>query len=163
MLCFSYGSNMSLARLRERVPSARFVAVAALTGHRLRFHKVSNDGSGKCAAEATGNPHDRVFGVICAISDAEKPALDRKEGLGHGYDLKVVEVTTLAGEKMHPLMYFATRTDSAKKPYHWYKQHVLVGARENHLPKEYIAQIESVESMTDPDAARCERELALYR
>lgn len=52
-LNFAYGSNMLTDRLRERVPSARPVAVARLAGHSLRWHKVSIDGSGKCDAEAT--------------------------------------------------------------------------------------------------------------
>ncbi|MBB3140504.1 gamma-glutamylcyclotransferase family protein [Halomonas organivorans] len=162
MLCFSYGSNMSVARLQDRVPSARFVAVATLEAHSLRFHKVSKDGSGKCDAEETGNPEDQVIGVVYEISDVERPDLDRKEGLGSGYEAKEVEVTTDQG-KLTVIMYFATRVDSALKPYAWYKKHVLVGARENGLPFEYIAQIEEVEAISDPDTTRHERELTIYR
>lgn len=161
MLCFSYGSNMSIARLQDRVPSARFVAVGTLQAHRLRFHKVSIDNSGKCDAEETGNPDDRVVGVVYEISDDEKLALDRKEGLGSGYDQKKVEVTTNQGN-LTSFMYFATKVNSTLKPYLWYKQHVLVGARENGLPSEYIAQIEEVEAVDDPDISRNERELAIY-
>lgn len=162
MLCFSYGSNMSLARLQDRVPSARFVAVATLPAHTLRFHKVSNDGSGKCDAEQTGNPDDRVIGVVYEISDKEKLALDRKEGLGSGYKEKEVEVTA-DQKKLTALMYFATKVDSLLKPYRWYKEHILFGARENDLPAEYIAQLEAIESVDDPDTARNERELIIYR
>jgi gamma-glutamylcyclotransferase len=155
--------NMSLTRLRERVPSAQFAAVATLPGHSLRFHKVSEDGSGKCDAESTGNPDDRVVGVAFEISDDEKLALDKREGLGAGYDEKVVEVVTKEGDKLSPSMYFATNIDSSRKPYCWYKEHVLVGARENKLPKDYIARIESIETVDDPDKDRCERELGIYR
>lgn len=162
MLCFSYGSNMSLARLQERVPSARFVTIAALPAHRLRFHKISTDGSGKCDAEETGNPKDRVIGVVYEILDSEKSALDRKEGLGSGYDEKEVEVST-DQELLTALMYFATNKDQQLKPYHWYKEHVLVGARENGLPSEYVAQIEAMEAIDDPDTERRDRELAIYR
>jgi len=162
VLCFSYGSNMSLARLQDRVPSARFVAVAILPAHRLRFHKVSRDNSGKCDAEETENPNDRVYGVVYEIANDEKPDLDRKEGLGSGYDEKEVEVITDQGN-LTSLMYFATRINSALKPYRWYKEHVLVGAREYGLPPEYIAQIEAIEAVEDPDATRSERELATYR
>ena len=162
MLCFSYGSNMSLARLQDRVPSARFVAVATLPAHTLRFHKVSKDGSGKCDAEQTGNPDDRVIGVVYEISDKEKLALDRKEGLGSGYKEKEVEVTA-DQKKLTALMYFATKVDSLLKPYRWYKEHILFGARENDLPAEYIAQLEAIESVDDPDTARNERELIIYR
>ncbi len=162
MLCFSYGSNMSLARLQDRVPSARFVTVATLPGHTLRFHKISNDGSGKCDAEHTGNPDDRVIGVVYEISNNEKLALDQKEGLGYGYDEKQIEVTAEQG-KLTASMYIATRVKPQLKPYQWYKEHVLVGARENDLPAEYIAWLEAVEAVEDPDTARSERELSIYR
>lgn len=163
MFCFSYGSNMSLERLRDRVRSAQFVAVATLSKHRLRFHKASNDGSGKCDAESTGNPDDCVIGVVFEISEDEKPALDRKEGLGTGYDEREVEVVTSDGRTLPSVMYFATNIDPSRRPYCWYKIHVLVGAQENSLPVEYIAQIEAVDADNDPDRDRCERELAIYR
>jgi hypothetical protein len=133
-----------------------------LPAHRLRFHKISKDGSGKCDAEATGNPDDRVVGVVYEISDDEKLVLDRTEGLGAGYDEKAIEVITDQG-KVTSLTYFATRVDATLKPYRWYKKHVLVGASENGLPSEYIAQIEAVETIDDPDVARSDRELAIYR
>lgn len=50
ILYFAYGSNMSSARLRARVPSCRPIGIAFLPGHELRFHKRSKDGSGKCDA-----------------------------------------------------------------------------------------------------------------
>lgn len=128
MLCFSYGSNMSQRRLQARVPSARFVAVAELPAHRLRFHKSAGDGSAKCDAEETGHPDDRVIGVIYEIDDAEKPDLDRHEALGFGYDEKQVELTT-GSDRVQAWMYYATRINNALKPFHWYKDHVLIGAR----------------------------------
>jgi len=142
---------------------AKFVAVAILLGHRLRFHKVSSDGSGKCDAELTDDLVDRVIGVVFEISGGEKPDLNRTEGLRHGYVEKEVEIVTASGETTHAMMYFATRIDPSKKPYHWYKRHVLAGAWGNNLPAEYVAQIESVDAVDDPDKARCERELTIYR
>jgi len=163
VLCFAYGSNMSLTRLRARTPSARLVAVATLPAHRLGFHKVGQDGSGKCDAQATGNPDDRVSGVVFDIADMEKPALDQIEGLGAGYDEKVVQVVTTEGKALSPSMYFATHIDASRKPYFWYKEHVLIGARENNLPADCIEQIESIEAIDDPDQARHERELGIHR
>lgn len=162
MRCFSYGSNMSLARLRARVPSAQFCAVATLSAHRLCFHKIGKDRSGKCDAEHTGNPDDRVIGVVYEISADEKSALDGHEGLGAGYDEKEVIVTTAHGEALSAMMYFATTVDASLRPYNWYREHVLAGARENALPAEYVARIEAVEAIVDPDRERCERELAIH-
>ena len=40
---FAYGSNMSVARLRMRTPSARKVGLFRLASHDLRFHKRGAD------------------------------------------------------------------------------------------------------------------------
>jgi hypothetical protein len=47
MLIFSYGSNMCLARLKNRVPSATFVSIGTLLEHKIKLHKLSKDGSGR--------------------------------------------------------------------------------------------------------------------
>jgi hypothetical protein len=49
---FAYGSNMSTARLRQRMPSCKPLGTAVLSEHKLRFHKRSTDQSGKCNAFA---------------------------------------------------------------------------------------------------------------
>lgn len=163
MLCFAYGSNMSRARLQARLVSARFVAVASLSGHRLCFNKVGSDGSAKCNAEATGRAGDRVMGVVFELDAAEKPVLDRIEGLGVGYEEKHIEVLTTDGERLAAVMYAAIRLDPSLKPYSWYRHHVLMGAREHGLPPDYIARIETVDVLEDPDRERHQRELAIYR
>lgn len=162
MFCFSYGSNLSSARIRSRVPSAEFVAVGTLREHALRFHKAGSDGSGKCDAEFTGNRKDRVMGVVWEIGAADKRVLDRIEGLGAGYREEEVEVVTADGRSLAARMYVATDTDPSRKPYRWYKAHVLAGARENGLPSEYVAGIEAVEAIEDPDTERSGRESAIY-
>jgi len=162
MRYFAYGSNLSTPRLRTRTPSARVLGVAVLVGHRLEFHKSGRDGSAKCDAFETGEPRDRVIGVVFDIEDAEKPGLDRAEDLGRGYGEKRVTVTSMEGGSMQVLAYCATRIDASLRPFHWYKEHVLRGAREHGLPEEYIARISAIESIDDPGAMRHERELAIY-
>ena len=63
---FAYGSNMSTARLRKRMPSCKPIGIATLPGHALRFHKRSTDKSGKCNAFASGN-NNRVIGVAVQL------------------------------------------------------------------------------------------------
>lgn len=150
MLYFSYGSNMSSKRLQDRVQSAKFVTIATLFKHDLRFHKKSKDGSGKCDAHRTGSNEHAVIGVVFNIVGSEKTDLDRKEGLGYGYEEKIVEVLTHSGEIIEALTYYATNIDTVLKPYHWYKQHVLTGAKENGLPEGYVERISSIESTSDP-------------
>ena len=94
---FAYGSNMSTSRLRERVPSAEALGCFALGGHDLRFHKPSKDGSGKCDAYLTKNAVNIIYGVLFKIDPKEKPALDKAEGLGYGYNQKEITVTASDG------------------------------------------------------------------
>ena len=163
MLYFSYGSNMSSARLRRRVSSAAFVSVATLGAHALTFHKVGQDGSAKCDAFATGKPADSVIGVVFEIVAADKSTLDGYEGLGDGYDDKQVRLLTPAGATLEAVTYVATRTDASLTPYDWYCAHVLAGAREHGLPGDYVNAIAAVASVVDSDRARHARELAIYR
>lgn len=61
VVTFAYGSNMLVARLTERVPSARPIGIGQLKGHVLRWHKRSKDGSGKCDIEITESDADSVW------------------------------------------------------------------------------------------------------
>lgn len=162
MFYFAYGSNMSSRRLKARVPSAKFICFATLRQHELVFHKISQDGSGKCDVYFTGSDRDAVIGVIFEIDEREKPALDLIEGLGNGYEQKPVELVTRSGEMTQAYTYYATHIDPTLRPYHWYKQHVLRGAEEFGLPEKYIDGIRIIESLTDPDSERHVRELAIY-
>ncbi len=40
------------------------------------------------------------------------------------------------------------------RPYHWYKQLVILGARYLQLPEIYIAAIDATASIEDPDISR---------
>ena len=108
MLYFAYGSNMCAGRLRGRVPSAQFRFVAQLPNHTLRFHKRSTHGSGKRNAYCTGDTKDSIWGVVFEIRDDERPALDRAEGLGHGYDHATVIVIDPQGKPHKALAYVAS-------------------------------------------------------
>jgi gamma-glutamylcyclotransferase len=90
---FAYGSNMAGQRLMARIPSAKFVCIAELIKHVLKFHKPSNkDGSGKCDAAYSGNEDDRVYGAVFSIHESELAQLDKFEGKGYGYERITVTV-----------------------------------------------------------------------
>ena len=155
---------MSTPRLTDRVHSARAVTIAQLHKHKLKFHKKSKkDGSAKCDAEYTNNAEDVVHGVVFQILASEKPELDKQEGKGAGYEDKIVSVITQNGETLDAVTYYATNIDPSLKPYDWYKEHVIRGSREHGLPPEYIATIDAINSMPDPDTNRHKRELSIYR
>lgn len=163
MYYFAYGSNMSLPRLRARVPSARVVSVALLRRHRLVFHKRGRDGSAKCDACHSGDPRDVVHGVLFRIDPRHKPGLDGHEGLGDGYAQKQVRVERPDGGAITAVTYYATHIDLTLYPFDWYKEHVLRGAIEHALPPAYRRMIEAVVAIDDPDPERQRDERRIYR
>lgn len=162
MKYFAYGSNMSLVRLQQRVPSAKKIGVFTLKEHQLRFHKSSKDGSGKCDAFQTINVDNTVIGALFEINENEKKALDKAEGLGYGYNQKRVKVQNDVGDAYEAITYYATKTDSSLKPYSWYLNHVVIGAKETKVPAQYLAMIESIEWLKDPDTKRDSEQRAMY-
>lgn len=152
-----------MKRLHDRITSADKISTVTLRYHQLLFHKASErDGSAKCDAFQTTNHHHRIHGVLFEIASTDKKTLDHYEGLGNGYETKYVNVELPDGSQLEAFTYFATHIDSSLKPFDWYKEHVLVGARENELPIEYIESIKSVECIIDTDTSRRTRELAIY-
>ena len=148
-LYFAYGSNMLTRRLQARTPSARVHNIGYVTQYRLTFFKASDDRSGKCDMERTGNAGDRVDGVLFWIDWAEKPALDEAERLGRGYSEATLEVLTDSGTET-ALAYIASETDPSRRPYHWYKALVVAGAVEHGLSAHYIRRLRAVDSQADP-------------
>ena len=161
MKYFAYGSNMSLKRLQDRVPSAVPIGTFSLPNHKLIFHKHGRDDSAKCNAHLTHDPSDTVLGRLYEIDETEKPALDRAEGLGNGYDEKVIRVFNTK-HSFKAVTYCATNINNTLKPFTWYKQHVLIGAREADLPEEYICAIESIPAIKDHDKAREAEQLSIH-
>lgn len=160
---FAYGSNMSLSRLRKRVPSAKFLGCHRLTKHDLRFHKASKDGSGKCDAYFTSDPGDVVYGALFEIDPIEKTALDKAEGLGFGYDQKQVIVISDDSSFIEAVTYTATIFDDSLKPYSWYINHILVGAQETFLPLNYIkTKIKNIETTEDCNRDRDANERSIH-
>jgi gamma-glutamylcyclotransferase len=161
MLYYAYGSNMSLSRLQRRVPAER-LGVGILRGYALRFHKPGEtDGSAKCDIVHTGLCSDSVYGVVYSISSEAMEILDRYEGVGTEYTRLEVVVEMNNGQ-VSAFTYKAMGSDPSLKPYTWYRQHVLEGARENCLPLEYIRMIESVAAMEDADENRHRAEVSIY-
>jgi hypothetical protein len=150
---FAYGSNLHPARLRARVPSAELVEVAVWPDRMLRFCKRSEDGSAKCTL--LPQIGSRAFGAVYRLDAADKPMLDRIEGLGCGYD-EQWQGLPLSDGVVRVFHYCAAEDylDHALQPYDWYKQLVLAGARYHGFPDPYIRGIEQAASLEDPDPER---------
>lgn len=163
MKYFAYGSNMSIARLRARTPSAVSLGRHHLGEHDLRFHKSGADRSAKCDAFHTGIRSDRVIGVLFEIDSREKVMLDRAEGLGNGYEEKSVVVVSAEGTPVQAFTYVATHIDDSLAPFSWYVHHVLTGALEALLPEDYIdTRIRAVRPREDTCRERDARERSIY-
>lgn len=152
---FAYGSNLHPLRLLERVPSANLVGPVQQSRHRLAFHKRGQDGSGKCNLFSTGSGSDLVYGALYTLDPEHKNALDRCEGLGCGYMENRITVQ-YQGRDYPCFTYIAEQSHivDSLKPFHWYKQLVILGAKYLRFPDPYISAIEGVGSVDDPDAGR---------
>ncbi len=158
---FAYGSNLHPLRLLARTPSCVLRCTAHLPAHALRFHKRGADRSGK-ADVVPGRPHDRVHGAVYAMSAADKSRLDRIEGLGVGYVHRDVRVVTPAGP-LSAFCYQAMKShiEPDLRPFAWYRELVLAGARHHGLPDDYVRDIERVSCIPDPDPQRAARHLGV--
>ena len=126
---FAYGSNMSVRRLKKRVSSAEPLGMGWLPKYKLMFRKRSQDLSGKCdvvPAEAC-----RAFGVLFEIDSSQEERLDQCEGLNGGYLKKACNVQVGEGQCMPAFTYYAhpKHVDDNLRPYTWYLNHVIIGAR----------------------------------
>ncbi len=153
---FAFGSNMHLIRMRDRVPSCEFVGIGTLLNFSLRFHKRSPDGSGKCSIiEEPGNLQP-VLGVIYTMKESEKEHLDFFEGVGHGYEVKQLEVLQDRTVTHSVFTYCAQKAwiDNELLPYDWYKSLVLQGAEYFNFPAHYIASLRKQKMTLDTDSVR---------
>lgn len=158
---FCYGSNMLFSRIKARCSSIQLIGVGYITGHSLKFHMKSTDGSAKADAHKTDDPEDKVWGTVISINKADKMRLDGYEDLGSAYTEKQVMVCLGDGLQAKAWVYVAcnNRIKAHLKPYCWYHRYVLEGAKENGLPNIYIQAIEAVVCETDKDVVRRNKNL----
>lgn len=138
---FAYGSNMSTARLQERIPEARPLGRARFDGVRLDFNKVGVDGSGK--ANLCPQVDAIAWGVLFAVRTEDWLTLDRFEP---GYERQHCQLTLDSGEAIQAQIYLAIGELTPTPPHDWYREHLLTGAREHGLPKDVIAEITRLQS-----------------
>lgn len=155
MLYFAYGSNLHPRRLGARAPAAVPLSPATLPGSRLAFHKRGADGSGKCDC-VPADPTHCVHGMLYALTQDCLARLDRAEG--PGYRRQRVRVTTRFGV-LDAFLYRAREEwiEPELRPFRWYRELVLQGARFLGFPAGYLSAIEAVRAQEDPDAERAAR------
>ena len=150
-LYFAYGSNLDWAQMKTRCPSARFVCVARLAGHRLAFTRLSE--RRRCGTadvvEAAGG---EVWGVVYELEERDFVPLDEFEGCVPGrannaYDRIEVQVLP-EGDGMRPLTTWVyvvcSKSEIEHIPNAEYKRHLTEGARHWNLPPAYIALLDAI-------------------
>jgi AIG2-like family len=154
-LYLAYGSNLHPLRLAARVSSARLVGTAELSGYGVAYVKRGRDGSGKCALTFTGRPGQVAYGAVYEIAAEHRTRLDGFEGLGRGYDTGLLRVS-VAGGGLDVFTYLAVQGHMAAglRPFDWYRDLVVVGARHHVFPETYISTLNEVATRPDPDADR---------
>ena len=143
-LYFAYGSNLSTARMRARVASARSRGAARLPGFRLTLDKRSRDGSGK--ANLRPDPDQAVFGVLYALASIHWPDLDACEP---GYRRVPVRVE-LRGRQVEAFTYLSRDWTPSPVAYDWYKALIVDGAAEHGLPRAWRQRLATLPARPDP-------------
>jgi gamma-glutamylcyclotransferase len=142
-LYFAYGSNLSPARMRERIAAAEPLGAARLAGFCLRLDKRGADGSGK--ANLCADPEREVWGALYRFDASEWPRLDAFEP---GYERIEVEVVCL-GSARAAHTYLSRRLTPDPVPFAWYKRLLVEGARAHGLPEEWVRTLEALPERTD--------------
>lgn len=144
---------MDWDQMKDRCPSAKFVGVAKLPGHKLVFSRKSvkrNCG----VADAVADQDSDVWGVVYEIDDQEIGRLDDAEGYlpgraNNAYRREERRVL-LKGDESKPVTataYFATAEENPPRPSLVYKSQLLKGANHWGLPQSYIRDVlEAIET-----------------
>lgn len=158
----AYGSNLHPLRLSDRVGPVECLGRVCLPGWRLCFDKRGSDGSAKANLRAAPDSPCQAWGAIFRLRRQQYATLDRFEGCGRGYetfwlDLKVADEET-------PVLTYLTPSHwqtGNSKPYHWYLELVLAGARFHGFPSDMLEQLGRIESIADPNAERSKGQMRL--
>jgi hypothetical protein len=143
-LYFAYGSNLSLERMRARVPSVRVVGPGLLRGARLRLDKRGADGSGK--ANLAADRDACVWGVAYRLAVTHWHDHDAVEP---GYSRVTVQLELL-GRSVSAETYRSERLTADPVAFDWYKRLIVEGARAHGLPDAYLTHLEALPARPDP-------------
>jgi len=165
---FAYGDKMFSPQLRSIVSSVRVIGVAKIAGYKLFFHSRGiEDPSGKCNILPVKDIASEVFGVLYEIPMQDRYLLDKAEGLGNYNQevrLKVYpfyhNTDIEQAEGIAAFTYIAHKDNIFEDlvPFTWYKEMVICGAREHHVPMEYIHHLEQYAAAIDPNVHRATKQ-----
>ena len=104
---FAYGSNMSVARVRERQMGFENALPGQLAGYRLAFNKCSLKYPGVGAANVMVARGEKTEGVLYHLTEPDQiTMMDPFEGYPRHYDRRVLSINTRSG-KIRAWVYIA--------------------------------------------------------
>ncbi len=151
MLYFSYGSNMSFERMKERCPHHQLLGKVMLKGHRMIFPRVSQSWGGGVASIEPSNSAV-VWGLLFELTYEDIRSLDAYEGFkgpahpNNAYDRDVVLVQK-GSTDVCALTYIA-RPAQARQPTAQYMGVLIKAALANGFPQKYIADLQKIRTGT---------------
>lgn len=148
---FAYGSNLSRQQMLERTGSVPNSRTAHLPNYQLAFHKVR--GTEEVYAVIAPASGAIVHGVVYLCSSHAMTELDLFEGVSEGYYRRdSVQVSTANGELLTAFTYLGGEAFSMEqgRPSEAYLNLILTGAREHHLPQDYVSAIASLARSGEP-------------
>ncbi|KAK3757969.1 hypothetical protein RRG08_058283 [Elysia crispata] len=151
---FAYGSNLLRERILINNPSAKFYGIGKLNGYTIAFDSpegVSTDrwfGGGATIHKVNSPSH--VYGVIWDIHNSDLESLDRQESVYNALQVdvevisqsqpEITEQTSAEVVQCRTYQMFKGKGNTLPSPY--YKKVILMGARQNGLPEDYIRFVE---------------------
>jgi cation transport regulator ChaC len=141
---FAYGSNMCRATFIDRRGMKPLATRRArLDGYRLCFDLPIGSGE-RGVANLIADAAASTWGVAYLLDAAACAFLDRTEGLDRGfYNRLAIEIVVDDGERLTAFAYQGDLRRPERKPSARYLGLLLAGAREQSLPTEYVAWLES--------------------
>lgn len=159
MLLFAYASNMNVDDFRQKVPSAKKITNAKLSGYQFSFNLNAEDGSSKASLTPSDHPDAGAWGVLILLDDKE---LDNFLFQEDWFELTEVTCADKSGEiyKAKAFVTLPHAINDFTLPYDWYQAKIVKIATEQGLPKEYISYLSQLPHKIDPDEERRAKKLA---
>ncbi|MBF0619049.1 MAG: gamma-glutamylcyclotransferase [Candidatus Omnitrophica bacterium] len=141
MYYFAYGSNMNHALFFGRCPGATFIGPARLADRCLIF-----DGLAVVKHGATANMmrsrDEFLWGGVFEITEEHLAVLDDFEGYPKSFTRTLMDVERFEPHQKIKAWVYWREEEPVGIPAQSYITTILQGARDCHLPKEYIAELE---------------------
>ncbi len=143
-LYFAYGSNMNIYRLTSRLGYTPKGIPITLPNYKLCFNKVA-DGRQHGYANVMPEEGSSVQGIGYFVRLKDIHKLDIFEGLGYHYTRKNITVC-FSDMKTSASIYIACKkvTRTGLKPTPEYLKHLILGAYQFKLGKEYVKEVKEI-------------------